>query len=222
MQFSTKKEALKVVHGLSEPSKMPCYGYSIPASSCKIGAMIAKANKNSICGKCYAKRGHYRHKTVQNALERRLVSIQNPNWVDAMVYLINGMPHFRWHDSGDIMDISHLAKIVEIAKRTPETKHWLPTREYPTIATFVNNAKETAKKKKKALRKYIPENLTIRLSAGDFDSKGPVGLAKKLGVGVSGASKTEYNCPASKQENECKDCRKCWDKKAFSIMYKKH
>lgn len=222
MQFASKKEALKVVHGLSEPSKMPCYGYSIPVSSCKIGAMIAERNKNSICGKCYAKRGNYARKTVRNALEKRLISIQNPTWVDAMVYLINGMPYFRWHDSGDIQDVSHLAKIVEIAKRTPNTKHWLPTREYPIITTFVNNAKETAKKRKKALRKYLPENLIIRLSAGDFESKGPVALAKKLGVCVSGASKSDYTCLASKQNNECKNCRKCWNKSDFSIMYKKH
>ena len=32
----------------------------------------------------------------------------------------------------------------------------------------------------------------------------------------------EATCPAPKQNNECKDCRACWDKKVKNIAYGEH
>ena len=29
-------------------------------------------------------------------------------------------------------------------------------------------------------------------------------------------------CPAPKQDNECKDCRACWDKKVKNVAYLAH
>jgi hypothetical protein len=37
---------------------------------------------------------------------------------------------FRWHDAGDVQNLDqHMAKIIEVCKLTPDTKHWLPTQE---------------------------------------------------------------------------------------------
>jgi hypothetical protein len=139
-----------------------------------------------------------------------------------MIYLIKGMPYFRWHDSGDLQSINHLKMIAEVARKTPETTYWLPTREYQMVIEFVEEMRAIARQKKKALKKYIPENLVIRLSAMRFEQKGPEKLAKKLGVLVSSASKTGFNCPASLQGNKCGDCRKCWEKSEFDISYHRH
>lgn len=205
----TRETAWEIVGGLSTPSKMPCYGYSLPASACKMGNLMSK-NPNSICAKCYAKKGFYRFSNVKRSLSRRMKSLNHPLWVNAMITLVKPLQYFRWHDSGDIQDMTHFLNIVKVVKNTPNTMHWLPTREYGLVAEYVE--------------KYgaFPDNLIVRLSASKFNGVAPVELAKRLHVQVSGASVTNFNCPASLQENACKDCRKCWDKKNFQINYKKH
>ena len=219
--FNSRKEALDIVGGLSEPSKLPCYGYSLPTSACITGVKLQNVT-GTICRTCYARRGNYTFPHVQRAMERRLESLKDPRWVDAMTYLITGMSYFRWHDSGDIQSVNHLQMIAEVARRTPETTHWLPTREYQMVIEFVDSMRAIARLKKKALRKYVPENLVIRLSAMRFEQKGPEKLAKKLGVLVSSASKTGFNCPASLQGNKCLLCRKCWERETFDISYHRH
>jgi hypothetical protein len=46
-------EALKLVGGLSKPSKMPGWAYGIPAAECKTGAKL-KLVPGSTCEGCYA------------------------------------------------------------------------------------------------------------------------------------------------------------------------
>lgn len=204
--------ALSIIHSLSAPSKMPCQGYSIPASRCVSGAKFAKV-EGSICSQCYALRGNYRWGNVQAVLEKRFQSLTNPLWVEAMAAAINmteSSGFFRWHDSGDLQGVWHLEKIVQVCKLTPKIKHWLPTREYSMIGEFLRAGGK------------IPKNLTIRFSAIMVDGEAPSALAKSCGVGVSGAHRKGFSCPAYTQGNKCLTCRKCWDKKVFEITYKKH
>jgi hypothetical protein len=49
---------------------------------------------------------------------------------------------FRWHDSGDVQDLKHLAKIFKVARLTPNIKHWLPTREAWIQAIPASSAKQ--------------------------------------------------------------------------------
>jgi len=212
------KEAEKNVGGLSDPSKMPEYGTSTSANECNVGSKLSKVD-NSICSNCYAKKGRYVFKNVQDAMYRRLKALDNPAWVDSMSFLMNnkkkgkvkGLKYFRWHDSGDLQSIRHLHMIVDVANKSPNTQHWLPTRETETVSKAI----------KRGLK--IPKNLTIRLSAMKFDAKAPENMARKYGLQVSGASKRDvWDCPASLQEGECRDCRRCWDKSVFSVVYKAH
>jgi hypothetical protein len=152
----------------------------------------------------------YRFGNVKAALARRMESLKDPRWTAAMSYLINGMSYFRWHDSGDIQDLNHLLMIVEVAKNTPNTLHWIPTREYGIVAEYVTKFGS------------FPENMIVRLSATKFNGVAPIELAKKLGVLVSGASATDFNCRAPHQNNACGDCRMCWSKSVFQVNYKKH
>ena len=205
-------KALEVVGGLSSPSKMPCYGYSIPANRCPLGSKL-RLVEGSICSKCYALKGRYVFPNVVAALERRFSSLSNPDWVAAMVYLIRTrkMEFFRWHDAGDIQSVSHLQAIASVARQTPACKHWLPTREFKTVSDYLSaNSK--------------PENLTVRLSALMFDGPAPERMARRLGLVCSGAnSKGKVStCPAPKQQGECRDCRACWDKDVFMVSYKQH
>lgn len=209
MSFKNRAEALAIVGGFSAPSKMPCHGYSIPASECKAGSEMAK-HEGTICSKCYARKGRYVFANVQNALRRRFNSLSDPRWVEAMSFLINGESHFRWHDSGDIQSIEHLVNIVDVCRRTPDTLHWLPTREYAIVKSYIESGN------------LVPKNLVLRLSATKLSGKPPIELAKKLNLTVSSVSKEGYNCKAPEQKGKCGDCRMCWDKKVFDVCYKQH
>ena len=210
--FKNKKQAEEIVGTLSKPSKMPGFAYSTPAKRCLIGQKMRNV-VGSMCAFCYALKGRYVFPNVQKAMEKRFASLTNDLWVDDMTYLIGKVknPHFRWHDSGDLQGVWHIEKIVKIAKNLPNISFWLPTREYAFISTYIEQGGE------------VPSNLTIRLSALMMDGPAPVGIAQRLGLCVSGASKLgNFNCPSSKQGNKCGDCRKCWDKNEFAINYKKH
>ena len=90
------KLALANIGGLSNPSKMPCYGYSIPAKYCKTGSKLAKVD-GSVCNKCYALDNFYRMPVVENALQLRyeitMKALDNISdravWIESFVYLLN-------------------------------------------------------------------------------------------------------------------------------------
>lgn len=201
--------------GLSTATKMPCPVYSIPAMECKTGSKLVQV-KGSTCESCYAlktKGGWYMKSRVLEPMYSRLMSLKNPQWTDAMVFLIkrSRAAYFRWHDSGDLQGIWHLAKIVEIARRIPDCIFWLPTREWFIVRNYIKNMKQE-----------IPKNLIIRLSAMMVDGPAPVDLARELGVTVSRVSENKGDCPAPFQNHWCRSCRKCWNPKVECVTYWKH
>lgn len=216
----TRKKAEEIVGGLSDPSKMPCHSYSIPAARCHIGAIMAKV-PGSICSNCYAMKNRYRFDNVQDALERRFQTLKDPRWVEAMSILANDASgYFRWHDSGDLQDMEHLKNIVQVCRNTPHIKHWLPTREYKPRKGYPHRFGLVGQYL--AEGNTFPPNLVVRLSAMRFGEKGPEKIARELGLKISGAVATDFNCPASLQGNKCGECRKCWSKAYFSITYHEH
>ena len=197
-----KKEARQITGGLSKPSKMPGPAYNLPATECKTGAKLVKV-PDSVCEGCYALKGRYNFRNVRLALARRLASLKHPRWIEAMTVLIKGEPYFRWHDSGDLQSVTHLANIMKVCKATPETSHWLPTRE-AGLMKVINPA-------------AIPTNLTIRFSSHMINQK-PV----KFWPWTSTVSPGDFTCPASKQGNQCGSCRNCWDREVATVSYPKH
>ena len=206
------KEAKSIVGGLSNPSKMPGYGYGLSAFDCSVGSKL-RLITNSTCSMCYALKGRYTFPGVKQAHANRLESIQDPRWVEAMVLLINNygkkIPYFRWHDSGDLQSLDHLKKIVAVAMATPRVRHWLPTREAGILKAFYKEGHS------------LPGNLAVRVSATMIDGKphSNVGLTST----VHKESKAiGYSCPAGKQDNECKSCRACWNINIQNVSYAAH
>ena len=195
-------EALKLVGGLSKPSKMPGWAYGLPAKECKTGSKLVKV-AGSTCEGCYALKGCYVFKVVQEAQYRRLASIKHDLWTGAMALLINSKKSkvFRWHDSGDVQDEAHLIKIFAVCKLTPGTNHWLPTRE----AWIKKHLKD------------CPDNLVIRFSSPMVDQDAPASWPNTSTVVTAGAT-----CPAPTQDNECKDCRACWNPEVKNVAYGQH
>ena len=197
-----KKEARKITGGLSAPNKMPGPSINLPAWNCITGLKL-QAVKNSVCAGCYAMKGRYRFPNVREAMDRRLAALKDPRWVDAMVTLIKGEPWFRWHDSGDIQSPEHLKNIFEVCKRTPGTRHWMPTREVKFLKLMDPDV--------------VPKNLIIRISSHMID-QGPV----KHWPWTSTVVTSGKTCPAAEQGNKCKECRACWDRSVKNVAYGKH
>lgn len=210
IQFVRKADAVAATGGVTQTSKMPCKSHSLPTAACRTGWRMAQI-AGSICSKCYANKGFYAmyHVTIEPAQHARLAALDEPDfWIAGMVRLIGDDPYFRWLDSGDIQSLLHLEMMAEVARRTPRTKHWLPTREYGIVKEFIA----------KHGRGSVPPNLIIRLSAMFIDQ--PVVIPKSLrgipnitasNVHSKGAKPLGQRCVAPDQDGRCDDCRECWD-----------
>ena len=198
-----KKEANVIVGGLSAPGKMPCPSINLPAAACITGQILAKV-PGPTCHGCYALKGRYKFKYTKIAMARRLAALQDSRWVRAMVVLMKDRKFFRWHDSGDIQGAWHLARILEVCKQTPDTKHWLPTRESRLLKFLDPDT--------------VPKNLLIRLSATKVNGAAPTSWPWTSTV-TDGKGKT---CPAPDQGGKCKSCRQCWNHDIKNIAYAKH
>ena len=197
------KEANAITGGLTYTSKMPGPSYNTPASRCLTGAKLRNV-KNSVCSSCYALKGNYkRFPKVEEALERRFKSLKRQAWIPAMATLIKKHKYFRWHDAGDIQSVKHLQNIFEVCRLTPETQHWMPTRE----AKFLNLMDPD----------IVPPNLIIRMSSHMIDQP-----AVKFWPWTSTVTTVDASCPAPKQGNKCGDCRACWNRSVPTISYGKH
>ena len=215
-----KRHAEEITGGLTQTSKMPCLSNSLPTLACHTGYKLAQT-PGTICSNCYADKGFYAlfASTIEPAQMARLAALDDPLWTDGMVRLITGHDYFRWHDSGDLQSVAHLERIVEVCQRTPQTQHWLPTREVGMLTQFV----------RKHGRNAVPPNLTIRLSATYPDQ--PVRLPRAL-EGVPGIATSNVHspgmpalgsaCGAYDQGNKCGDCRACWDATIPAISYPEH
>lgn len=208
-------DAWEIVAGLSAPSKMPCFGYSTPASACATGGRLQKVS-GSTCSGCYAMKGFYRMPNVAGVLQRRLESLEDPRWTFAMAELIDaaGLPFFRWHDSGDLQGVWHLENIVAVAAATPDVQHWLPTREVRIVRDFLKSGGE------------IPTNLVVRISAHMVDAmpaRAPLGLPfSTVHTDDDQLPATASVCGAAMRGGECGDCRACWSPDVTHVSYHIH
>ena len=198
-----KKEAERITGGLSAPGKMPEGSYNLPAAACQTGAKL-RLIPGTPCHKCYAFKGNYRRfPAVQKALYYRLASLTHPQWVEGMYTLVKKIKHFRWHDSGDLQSVTHFKNILEVAKATPGTSHWLPTQERKLLALIDPEV--------------IPKNLLVRLSNAKNNTR-----PGKFWPYWSTVVDSGGDCPASKQGNQCRDCRRCWSRDVKHVTYPKH
>ncbi len=223
-------EARAIAGTLSYTTKMPGFSYGLDAFSCKKGSELA-AMPGSTCRNCYARRNFYGLPHVRKSQQKRQGSLTHPRWVDAMVELIlhhcAEEPWFRWHDSGDLVDVGHLWRIMEVVKRTPHISHWLPTREFQIVREFIHSGG------------LIPANLTIRLSAHFVDGAsfpGRRGLEHLptstvhtepgKPVQVSERRRDSVECRAYLRAEigggSCGPCRACWSRDVPNVSYPSH
>lgn len=212
---------------------MPGYSYGISAQLCHTGGKL-RGVPGSVCSGCYAMTDWYRSwQPLLDGHARRFRGLTHPRWVEAMVRMIAARctapdNYFRWHDSGDLQGIWHLANICEVVRQTPDVHHWLPTREYEYVASYL------------ATGKTIPPNLTVRLSAHMIDSEPvippalvpvighlPVSTVSTVSAYKSGfqivEGKGSVECRAVEaRDNKCGSCRACWSPDVRCVSYPQH
>ena len=220
-QSEAKSLVGETIGTLSFTTKMPCASFSIPTLACKVGSIL-RETPGSVCNKCYAHRLQHRRsslrQSLQNNLDKLSSALQSPEsqetWVSAFVKILNhlGDPYFRWHDAGDLQSLEHLRMVVEVARRTPNIKHWLPTKEYKLIKDFLGSD-------------TFPLNLIVRVSSPML-GQGPLPGFQHTSTATGKDSLPMLGhgtmCPAPSQNNQCLDCRKCWNTSVPNITYIYH
>lgn len=212
----TKKEAQSMVGDFSLPSKMPCKCWSVPPSRCNVGGRLMQV-EGSICRNGYCHTGHYEMPTTQGAMARRFQLWEQRvivNWIANFSLGIGKDQYFRWFDNGDVQGIEMLADILTIAQLNPETRFWLPTKEYNLISQNMD---------------YIEgyDNLTVRVSLPMINQRTKPSHLKRYGrtseVFTEGSAPTGFICPAYKvKPAKCGTCRACWDKGVPTVGYPYH
>jgi hypothetical protein len=221
--------AWDLIGGLSNPSKMPWWGWSTPAKQCQTGTKLRK-KVGSVCHKCYAMRGFYNMPNVAKALAKRAIAVTDPQFEDAFVLVLEALydkgkktylprgaktpikeNRFRWDDSGDFQSLDHITKVNNIAVRMPHIRFYKPTKESAMVGKWLKKNPDG-----------FAENLFVKVSVpmiGNIFEKQPQGL-DFASVGVDGNKKL-FQCPALKfQGNKCLDCDACWKK--GNINYPTH
>ena len=168
---------------------------------------------------CYACKGCQQMATVQAAYYRnlRLYHDDPDNFFEQVYYKIkfSGLPKVRWFDSGDIVDAEFFSRMVELCKRTPDTKHMAFTKKYEIVNEYIDkNGK-------------FPSNLNVLFSAWDklWEVPNPHGLGvayvdfddKRLNPEFP---KNAFVCPG--RASTCSACGACWSKRLKAVVFHQH
>lgn len=217
MNELTKVPTLKVSTTVSKLGSIPTV--NLPAGvTCRPDAPCRS--------QCYALKGNF---TYDNVRARHIENYE--------AYLLNShvffetinefldnptitYKYFRWHSSGDIVDINYLKGMCEVAKKNRSTKFLCFTKKYELCNEFLENGNS------------IPKNLIIVWSMwGDFgnDIPNPHNFPKSF-VKFKTGEGDEYIPTNTRQcTGKCTECIKshktksCWFLKlGDSVTFKKH
>lgn len=227
VQFASNAAAVRATAGRKisiANSKMPGSSFATDPFACAVGSKLAEV-EGSVCSKCYARRLAKMRPSVAKGYAMNEETLRNVAKVGgkARELFVKGMAHqirtaaaktgenyHRWYDAGDLANADVLAVIVDICLETPLINHWLPTRELRIVRKYIKQGG------------CIPHNLVLRVSSTMVGDKPRAGEWNTSTVHVKGATPVGHECPASKQGNNCRDCRACWDESVVNVSYPKH
>jgi hypothetical protein len=186
--------------------------WSLQALDTCPGSIGAPGELVDACRGCYATTGNYRFANVKAPRAHNKEDWQRLEWCDDMVAELHKDTYFRWFDSGDMYALGLAEKMLEVMKRTPWVKHWLPTRmhKFPKFALVLQ------------AMQALP-NVSVRFSSDSVTGE----YTKKLHGSViiptpADVKKGMKLCEAYANDGKCKGCRACYDKKVKVIAYPAH
>ena len=186
--------------------------WSLQALDTCPGSIAAPGELVDACKGCYATTGNYRFENVKAPRRHNKDDWQRLEWCDDMVAELRKDIYFRWFDSGDMYALGLAEKMLEVMKRTPWVKHWLPTRmhKFPKFALVLQQMAA------------LP-NVSVRFSSDSVTGE----YTKKLHGSViipnpADVKKGMTLCEAYSHGGKCNGCRACYDKKVKVIAYPAH
>lgn len=187
-----------------------CLNLAMPTCVCRPDAPCAET--------CYANKGRQIISNVQAAYYRNLrLYMDDPDgFFEQMYYKVkfSGLPKVRLFDSGDFVDYEFLVRLVELCKKTPNTKYMAFTKKYELVNTYLDNHP-------------LPDNLNIIFSAWDVLWNVP--NPHNLGVAYVNFKderlnptfpKAAFKCPGN--EATCSMCGACWNKSLKAVIFNQH
>lgn len=186
--------------------------WSLQALDTCPGSIAAPGELVDACRGCYATTGNYRFENVKAPRRHNKEDWQRITWADDMVRELDKDRFFRWFDSGDMYTLALAEKILDVMKRTPWVKHWLPTRmhKFPKFRQVL------------AEMQALP-NVSVRFSSDSITGQYTKGLHGSVIVPTAADIKRGMTlCRAYENEGKCNGCRACYDKKVKVIAYPAH
>lgn len=186
--------------------------WSLQAIDTCPGSVASPGELVDACKGCYATSGNYRYPNVKAPRIENREDWQRLEWVDDMVKALDSDRYFRWFDSGDCYTLALAEKILEVMRRTPWCKHWLPTRmhKFPKFQQVF------------AAMSALP-NVKVRFSSDSVTGQYIDGLHGSVIIPDSSeAQPTMSVCRAYDHGGKCNGCRACWDKSVPLVAYVAH
>lgn len=188
-----------------------CLNLAFPVCTCRSDAPCKTT--------CYACKGCQTIANVQAAYYRNLrLYHDDPDNFFEQVYCkvkFSGLPKVRVFDSGDFPDADFLRMLVELCRKTPNTKYMAFTKQYEIVNDYIaNNGK-------------LPDNLNIMFSAWHklWNVPNPYGLGVAY-VDFDDKSlnpefpKNAFVCPG--RTSTCSACGACFNKKLKAVIFRQH
>ena len=198
---------------LSKTSKLDgILSWSLQAIDTCPGSIASPGVLVDACKGCYAITGNYNYPNVKAPRLHNREDWQRLEWVDEMVQALDSSRYFRWFDSGDMYTVALAEKILEVMKRTPWCKHWLPTRmhKFPKFAIVLNEMQAL-------------DNVMVRFSSDSVTGQYIDGLHGSVIVpDATMATDSMSLCKTYEHEGKCNGCRACWSKDVPLIAYPAH
>lgn len=219
--------SLKAARAVSQVStgnnKMPGTTFALDAFACGVGSKLANV-RGTTCFDCYARKTQAARPNLQvsytNNQQKTVAALETPEgteaWVNAtaaQIIMLDDTAEHRWLDYGDAPSAAFFHAITEVARRTPQKRHWCPTREVGHLAQFLAEGGS------------IPDNMVIRVSATKVDGRASAAFAHVPGILTSSVHQTrkldagEVQCDAWQRGHKCGDCRACWDRNIANVSY---
>lgn len=206
---------------LTKASKMwPAWAWSLPAhEACPYQVL----GPNSICGECYAGKGHHAWPAVKRSMQARYAwtrqCMKSPlgraEWVETLlrgIWDTHTVKRFRIHESGDFFNRAYVECWAAVCMAMPGIAFWAPTRSWQE-----RNPWRDALVALNAL-----PNVQIRPSALHFD--GPIPHVPGLAAGSGATRKEGSNCPASTHARSCEaaGCFECFSNPRHVATFAAH
>ncbi len=197
---------------ISKTSKLDgVRSWSLEARATCPGATNGKGELVPACAGCYAVGGNYRFDNVKLPRQENREDWKRDGWVSDMVNALRNDRYFRWFDSGDVYDVRLANKILEVMQRTPDVKHWLPTRMHK-FAKFQPVL---------AAMEALP-NVVVRRSSDSVTGEFTAGLHGSTILPDAIAPTGVTLCHAANNAGQCGPCRACYSKDVAVIGYVAH